>query len=142
MRLRLNRAGAALSRLLGHRGGGAAIEFAILSPVLFTIVLGALDVGRMFYVRQSLEYATEQASRYYTLNPTSASSAVTSYLQGQMAGGMGGSVGVNYVDTTSCNSNAAVTCTTITATYPFSFIAGYLGLGSRTLTAKSQSVRY
>jgi Flp pilus assembly protein TadG len=136
------RVSAVPARLLSARAGGAAIEFAILGPVLFTIVLGAIDVGRMFYVRQGLEYATEQAARYYSLNPTSATSTITTYLRGQMAGGMGPSVSVAYADTTSCNANGAVTCSTITATYTFSFIAGYLGIGNKVLKAKSQSVRY
>jgi|SRR5712671_4865307 len=121
--------------------GGAALEFAFIGPVLFTLMLGAVDVGRMFYVRQNLEYASEEAARYYMLNPTAATSAVTTYLQGKMAGGVGGSVSVSYADTASCNGNAAVTCTMITATYTFTFIAGYLGLGSKTLQAKAQAVR-
>jgi Flp pilus assembly protein TadG len=121
--------------------GVAAIEFAAIAPLLFTLVLGAFDVGRMFYVRQSLEYATEQAARYYAVNPNAVSSDVTTYLQGQMVGGMGSSVLVAYTDTTSCNGKGNVTCTLIKATYSFSFIAGYLGLGSLTLQAKAQAVR-
>jgi Flp pilus assembly protein TadG len=105
------------------------------------LVLGTIDVGRMFYVRQGLEYATEQAARYYALNPNNATSDITSYLQGQMAGGMGTSVSVGYTDTTNCNTKSNITCTTITATYSFSFIVGYLGLGSKNLQAKAQAVR-
>lgn len=131
-----------LSRIARQQSGGAAIEFAIVGPVLLTLILGAIDVGRMFYVRQGLEYATEQAARYYMMNPTSATSTVTTYLQSQMAGGMGGSVSVGYTDTTNCNSNSAVTCTMISATYTFTFIAGYLGLGSKVLQAKAQAVRF
>ena len=131
-----------LAALWRDRSGGAAIEFAFVGPVLLTLLLGGIDVGRMFYVRQGLEYATEQAARYYMLNPTSASSAVTTYLQGQMPGGMGSSVGVTYTDSTSCNSKSTVTCTLITTTYSFSFIAGYLGLGTLNLQAKAQAVRY
>jgi Flp pilus assembly protein TadG len=131
-----------LSRVVQDRRGTSIIEFAIVGPVLLTLLLGAIDVGRMFYVRQGLEYATEQAARYYMLNPTSASSAVTTYLQGQMPGGMGSSVSVSYTDTTSCNSISTVTCTMISATYTFNFVAGYLGLGSKALLAKAQAVRY
>jgi Flp pilus assembly protein TadG len=40
----------------------------------FTLLLGIVEMGRMFYVRQALEYATEEAARYYMLNPTDASS--------------------------------------------------------------------
>jgi Flp pilus assembly protein TadG len=131
-----------LAALRRDRRGGAAIEFAILAPVLFAILLGLVEMGRMFYVRQTLEYATEQAARYYMLNATSASSAVTTYLQGQMAGGMGSNVSVAYADTTNCNGNASVTCTTITASYTFTFVAAVLGLGNITMNAKAQAVRY
>jgi Flp pilus assembly protein TadG len=131
-----------LAALRRDRRGGAAIEFAILAPVLFAILLGLVEMGRMFYVRQTLEYATEQAARYYMLNATSASSTVTTYLQGQMAGGMGSNVSVAYADTANCNGNASVTCTTITASYTFTFVAAVLGLGSITMNAKAQAVRY
>jgi Flp pilus assembly protein TadG len=131
-----------MRRLAGDCFGGAAIEFAVLAPVLFTMLLGAVDVGRMFYVRQGLEYATESATRYYSLNPTSSTATITTYLQGLMSGSMGPSVNVAYADTTNCNSNSSVTCTTITATYTFTFIASYLGISAKTLTATGKAVRY
>lgn len=131
-----------MKRLVRDAGGGAILEFAVLAPVLLTLILGGVDVGRMLYVRQSLEYATGQAARYYMMNSTAATSAVTTYLQGQMVGGMGSGISVAYADTTSCNSNPSVTCTTITATYSFAFVAGYLGLGTKTLRARAQAVRY
>jgi Flp pilus assembly protein TadG len=124
------------------RGGSAAIEFAILAPVLFGILFGIVEMGRMFYVRQALEYATEQAARYYMLNPTTDSGSVTTYLKGQMAGGMGSGVTADYVDTTSCNGNASVTCTTITASYTFTFVAAVLGFSNLVMHAKAQAIRY
>ena len=130
-----------LTDLIADRRGGAAIEFAVIGPLLCTMMLGAVDVGRMFYVRQNLEYATEQAARYFMLNPTAATSAVTTYLRGTMTGAPGSSVSVNYTDTANCNGNTNVTCTMISATYTFTFIAGYLGLGNKTLQAKAQAVR-
>jgi len=131
-----------LAGLMRDRGGGAILEFAILAPVLFTILLGLVEMGRMFYVRQALEYATEQAARYYMLNPTTGSGSVTTYLQGQMAGGMGSGVTVAYADTTSCNGNSSVTCTTITASYSFTFVAAFLGLSNFGMNAKAQAIRY
>jgi Flp pilus assembly protein TadG len=131
-----------LKGLRRDRRGSAAIEFAILAPVLFGILLGIVEMGRMFYVRHALEYATEQAARYYMLNPTTDSGSVTTYLQGQMVGGMGSGVTTDYVDTTSCNGNASVTCTTITASYNFTFVAAFLGLSNFVMHAKAQAVRY
>jgi len=131
-----------LTGLRRDRRGGAAIEFAILAPVLFGILFGIVEMGRMFYVRHALEYATEQAARYYMLNPTTDSGSVTTYLQGQMAGGMGSGVTADYVDTTSCNGNASVTCTTITASYTFTFVAAVLGFSNLVMHAKAQAIRY
>ena len=129
-------------RLADDRQGGAILEFALILPLLMTLLVGGVDVGRMFYVRQGLEYATEEAARYYMLNPTTASSNVTTQLRSKMPGGMGPSVNVAYVDTANCNSNSSVTCTTINATYVFNFAVGYLNLGARTLRATAQAVRY
>jgi len=131
-----------LTGLRRDRRGGAAIEFAILAPVLFGILFGIVEMGRMFYVRQALEYATEQAARYYMLNPTTDSGSVTTYLKGQMAGGMGSGVTADYADTTSCNGNASVTCTTITASYTFTFVAAVLGFSNLVMHAKAQAIRY
>jgi Flp pilus assembly protein TadG len=131
-----------LTGLRRDRRGGAAVEFAILAPVLFALLFGIVEMGRMFYVRQALEYATEQAARYYMLNPTTDSGSVTTYLQGQMAGGMGTDVSVAYVDTASCNANAMVTCTMITATYTFTFVAAFLGLSNVVMHGKAQAIRY
>ena len=131
-----------LRRLSGDRKGVSAIEFGILAPVLFTMLLGTLDFARMFYIRQSMENATEQALRYYMLNPSAAQSAVTSQLTAAMAGGMGSQLSVTYADTASCNSNPSTICTTITVTYPFHFVAGILGMADKILTAKGQTVRW
>ena len=131
-----------LTGLRRDRRGSAAIEFAILAPVLFTMLFGIVEMGRMFYVRHALEYATEQAARYYMLNPTTDSGSVTTYLRGQMAGGMGTGVTVDYIDTTSCNGNATVTCTAITANYTFTFVAAILGLSTLAMHAKAQAIRY
>ena len=47
-----------------------------------------------------------------------------------MSDGMGSSGLVNYTDTTGGNGQANITCTLINATYSFTFVAGYLGLGN------------
>jgi Flp pilus assembly protein TadG len=134
--------------LFGDQRGAAMLEFAFLCPVLFTILLGIIELGRMYYVRQSLEYATQQAARYYMVNPAAAESDVTGALRSAMAGGMGSDVGgpggmttPKYDNTASCNGNAAVTCTTITATYTFVSVASFLNLGNPLFQAKAQAVR-
>jgi Flp pilus assembly protein TadG len=129
-------------RLAGDRQGGAMLEFTLVLPLLMTLLVGGFDMGRMFYVRQGLEYATEEAARYYMLNPATDASNVTTQLRSKMPGGLGPGVNVSYVHTTNCNSNSAVTCTTINATYVFNFAVGFLDFGAQTLSATAQAVRY
>lgn len=131
---------ACLSRLAGDQRGVSILEFSLIAPLLLTMTVGAIDFARLFYVRQGLEYATEEAARYFMLNPSAATAAVTTELQGKMPGTMGPSVNVAYVDAANCNANSTVTCTTITATYSFSFVVGYLG-AAKILRATAQAVR-
>ena len=131
-----------LQALRADRRGAAAIEFAIVGPLLFTLLLGIVEMGRMFYVRESLEYAIEQAARYYMVNPSATQDAVTTVLRNAMAGGMGSGIPApQYTDVSSCNGNSAVTCTTITATYTFVSVASFLKLGNPVLRASAQAVR-
>lgn len=131
-----------LLSMIRDRGGNAVIEFAILAPLMIVMLVGVFDFARMFYVRHGLEYATEQAARYYMMNATAQQSAVTAYLRGLMVSGLGSSVSVAYTDTANCNAQSNVTCTKIAASYTFTFVVGLLGLGSKTLTATAHSVRY
>lgn len=123
--------------------GAAAIEFAIIGPLLFTLLLGIVEMGRMFYVRESLEYATEQAARYYMVNPAANFTDVKTALRNAMAGGMGPNIVITDppTSTSNCNGNVAVTCTTITATYTFVSVASFLKLGNPVLKATAQAVR-
>lgn len=57
-----------LRRLTRDRSGTAMIEFAFALPVILLIVLGCLEFGRYYWIRNTLELAVEEAARYATLN--------------------------------------------------------------------------
>jgi len=126
--------------LAADRRGGAAIEFALVCPVLVAILFGIVEMGRMFYIRQSLEYATEEAARYYSLNPSLDTGSIDTALRNAMAGGMGTDVSIGYGSAPSCGTGA--TCTLITATYNFSPAGGFTWLSAQTLTAKAVAIRW
>lgn len=58
-----------LSRARAQRGGAAAIEFAIVLPVLLTILLGACDFGRVFYSTIAIANAARSGAAYASINP-------------------------------------------------------------------------
>jgi Flp pilus assembly protein TadG len=59
-----------IRRLLPDSNGAAAVEFAIVSSVFFTFVIGIAYVGIMLFNNASLNYAVEDAARIVALNNT------------------------------------------------------------------------
>ena len=67
----------------GRRKGAAVVEFAIVAPVLFLLVFGMIEYGRMLMVQQTLTNASREGARKGILvNSTSSevTSTVNSYL--------------------------------------------------------------
>ncbi len=56
---------------ISNRLGSAVVEFAIVAPVLLTLLLGGLDLGYGTYVRALLEGEMQKASRDRTLESSS-----------------------------------------------------------------------
>jgi Flp pilus assembly protein TadG len=52
-----------LSRSTRRQRGAAAVEFAIVAPLLFMILLGIVDVGNMLFVYNSMLNAARETSR-------------------------------------------------------------------------------
>lgn len=58
----------------GKQLGQNLAEFALLLPLLLTLVLGTLDLGRCFYTYVAMTNAAREAARYGALHNTAASS--------------------------------------------------------------------
>ncbi len=44
------------------------IEFAFILPILMLTILGAIEFGRYYWIRNTLELAVEEAGRYATIS--------------------------------------------------------------------------
>ncbi len=60
---------------LRDRRGGVAVEFAILIPVLITMLFGIIQYGNILYIRQLMTQAAEEAARSYAFDSTTAANA-------------------------------------------------------------------
>jgi Flp pilus assembly protein TadG len=70
--------GSNAKRGLRAERGAAAVEFAIILPVLIFLILGGMDLGHMFYIEHLVTNASREGARYgakYTGNPPSDPSA-------------------------------------------------------------------
>ena len=67
----------------GRRRGAAAVEFAVVAPVLLILVFGMIDVGRMIMVQQLMNDAAREGARTASLGGSSfaeVSSRVSAFL--------------------------------------------------------------
>jgi Flp pilus assembly protein TadG len=46
-----------------HNRAAAGIEFAFIAPVFFTLLLGIIEVGTIFYAQNTLIFSTQTAGR-------------------------------------------------------------------------------
>jgi Flp pilus assembly protein TadG len=52
-----------LSQLRRDQAGAAAVEFAMIAPVFFALLLGIVDVGRYMWTLNTMQYAIDDAVR-------------------------------------------------------------------------------
>ena len=57
------------------RRGSASVEFAIVVPILLTLIFGIEEIGRLFWTQGTLEFAVTQAARCAAINTTLCGSA-------------------------------------------------------------------
>ena len=120
-----------------RRRGAAAVEFAIVAPVFFMMVIGIIEVGRAIMVQQVLINASRVGARQaVTLSATqaSATAAARDYAAGVGISGITVSV--------SPDPAAAATGTpvTVNASVNFSNVSWLTSpwfMGGKTLTASS-----
>jgi Flp pilus assembly protein TadG len=61
-----------LSKLIRRNSGVAAVEFALVLPVLILLIAGMMDLGHAFYLKQIITNASREGARYGVLYHTGA----------------------------------------------------------------------
>ncbi|MGY2084386.1 TadE/TadG family type IV pilus assembly protein [Blastococcus sp. SYSU DS0539] len=106
--------------------GAAAVEFALIVPLLIVLVLGIVEFGRAFQVQATLAAAAREGARVLALQGDEAAveaavqSASTSLNPGVTSDGI-------TVSPVSCDGAPAGTNATVTVTYPMPFLTGFFG---------------
>jgi Flp pilus assembly protein TadG len=121
--------------------GAAAVEFAIILPVLMLLIVGGLDMGHMFYIDHLITNASREGARYaakYTGTTTEPTSAqISDYVK----------YGLNYngfnLDTLTVNTTYAgmfpdrIATVSVTANKQWWVLGTLAGFSTKTLTAKT-----
>ncbi len=125
-------------RVPGGDRGAAAVEFALLLPLLLLLVFGIIDFGRAINVQITLTQAAREGARLAALGQSTA--AVTARAQGAAVGLSPVTVTVTACPPGATQTSEATVITSYTFTYitPVGAIAALFGgggYGSPTLTA-------
>jgi Flp pilus assembly pilin Flp len=121
-------------RLRGERGA-SAVEFALIVPLLLSLVLGIAEFGHAFQVQGTLSAAAREGVRVMALQNDQAAGkaavrAATSMLHPSVTDAQ--------MDFTpeSCPAGGGTQLVTLTITYPKPFLTGFFGT-QVTLTGKA-----
>jgi hypothetical protein len=78
-----------MRRLLRQRAGQSMVEFAVLAPIFFLLLLGTIDLGRAVYTYNAISNAAREGARsavpFDSPMPTNAS--VVAAVQSKLGGG-------------------------------------------------------
>jgi Flp pilus assembly protein TadG len=64
----LHRWGAAV---WGCARGATAVEFALVAPLFLVMTMGVVEVGRVLWIKATMQHAMEQTTRYFMVNNAS-----------------------------------------------------------------------
>lgn len=120
-------------RLLGERGA-AAVEFALVVPVLLLLLVGIMEFSRAFNTQATLSAAAREGARTIAMAGTAASAL--SVVQSAV-GTLGVPTSAISISPLSCVGAAANTTVTVTITHRQTFIGGVLGSSGVTLTGRA-----
>ncbi len=80
--MRLFRRARLIRRFHRERDGAAMVEFAIIAPLLFVLIFGIIDFGRVFFLYNNLTNAAREGARLgAVLDPTVAAGTRTTQIQ-------------------------------------------------------------
>jgi Flp pilus assembly protein TadG len=112
-------------RLRGERGA-AAVEFALIVPLLIVLVLGIAEFGHAFQVQGTLSAAAREGVRLMALqnDPSAARTAVRNAAPSLKPGITDAEITIT---PSTCPVNAGSTYVRLTIKYPMPYLTGFFG---------------
>ena len=121
-------------------GGATAVEFAMISGAFLIMLFGIIEVGRIFWTWNALQYATEETARYAIVHTAASSSDLSDYAFQAMSGINTDVSASSLTVLTSSPTVAGVSFVQVDSSYVFSTLTSFLpdSISSLTLTASAR----
>ncbi|HJQ60285.1 MAG TPA: TadE/TadG family type IV pilus assembly protein [Vineibacter sp.] len=134
-----------LRRLRGNQSGTSIIEFGIAGPVVLMAIIGCVEFGRFFWIRNTLEHAIEEAGRFAVINKSASASTIQTQVRNKVMGISPSVIVVTVTDTAgpSVTYRTIVATTTASGTTPagyVSLVGGFLPVTRLPLRAETRVV--
>lgn len=101
-------------RSLAHdAGGAAAVEFAMIAPVLFTSIVGLLMLGMAYYEGATLQWSLERTLRAAMIDPSMTASDIEAALNERLEAIGSPDIDFSYV----IDNSGSVSMAVVTAGY-------------------------
>jgi Flp pilus assembly protein TadG len=117
--------------LWSAREGATAIEFAFVAPVLFAILFGVIEFGRLMWTQSALHFAVEAAARCASVTPSvcGTSAQIQTYAAAE--------VSALNIPTSAFTPSTPACGHQVSASFTFQFVATALFPFTPTLTAQA-----
>ena len=115
--------------LARSRSGSTAVQMAFVAPAMLMFILGIMEVGRVMWLQNALNYSVVEAARCISNSPSTCGSASQTQSFAASQSGAGFASSVFTVTTASCGNK-------VTASYPVMLDIPYVNL-STTLTSQA-----
>ena len=114
-----------MNRLFKNKRGATAVEFALVAPVVLVMFMASIEVGRAMWIKSSMQYAVEEATRHVMVNTSNCNSTAETYAAAEIVGFDSSTVTFTATESTSgsftfCEVSATYTYTVIAPLVPFS----------------------
>ena len=120
-------------RVHSDERGAAALEFALVLPMLIMLVMGIAEFSRAYHAKEKLQYAVREGARELAINKTSATAISVTV---DRAGGLNPALTSAGVTASGCTGAITATSTaTVTATYTLAYHIPLWGSGNWSLSA-------
>jgi Flp pilus assembly protein TadG len=106
--------------------GAAAVEFALVMPVLLAIVFGLIDLGAAYHAKVALTHATREGARTLALAPTASTAPAQAKARTEAAATGLKATKLTVPLPTACSST--VTNATVTANYTYELLTPLSGI--------------
>jgi Flp pilus assembly protein TadG len=119
-----------------QRRGAAAVEFALVLPVLVTILIGATDFGRCYYSAIAVTNAARAGAAYGCMNPYDSSNSgnwqagITQAVSDELSQSAAFDTSQLTVNINTVTESSGLTQISVQVTYPFTTVVSWPSIPS------------